>query len=87
MPTDLREHLREIIDALADEDLAEARDALSRLAADRGSGSRDAFGKWLVESGLMRRQPHPSVGARAARTERLTIPGEPASKTLVDERR
>ena len=33
MATDVREHLRKMIDTLADDDLEEARDALSRFAA------------------------------------------------------
>ena len=87
MATDVREHLRKMIDTLADDDIEEARDALSRFAAGNPIQSRDAFGAWLVESGLVRRQPGVLGAAAAERTERLTIAGEPASKTLVDERR
>jgi len=76
MATDIRADLRKMIDALADEHLVEAREALARLDDAGNRRAQDDLDAWLVATGQMARVPTDADIADARDVAPLDVPVE-----------
>jgi len=91
MSVAVRDELRKLVDALPDEELETARDALTELlrrAAENATESIEAkVDRRMLEGGLMEAIPRREDILNRPKASRPRMPGKPVSQTLIDDRR
>jgi hypothetical protein len=91
MSADGRQKLHELIDALPDDDVQSAREALEQLmqraAIQLGEDAQARVDRRMLESGLLLSIPSRADMLDPPKIRRERLPGKMASETLLEDRR
>ncbi|MEO2004461.1 MAG: hypothetical protein ABGY41_10205 [Candidatus Poribacteria bacterium] len=91
MSVAVRDELRRLVDALPEEELEPARDALTELlrrASDSATEDIEAkVDRRMIEVGIMEAVPRREDILNRPKTSRPRLSGKPASQTIIEGRR